>query len=118
MWLERPSSQVVVVRVVGDLDMVTTPQLTELLMPRLDAFLDRVVLDLSRVSFLGTQALRMFVEVQQVAHTRGLTLRLVTGPPCVDRALRASGLSDHFDTYPALGLATSEVVSPSESPRC
>lgn len=108
IWVEYPDSDLALIRVFGDLDAVTTPQLAELLAPRLRSAVDAVVLDLSQVSFLCTQAMHLLVEAEQHADVSGVAFRLVTGPPAVDRALRAAGLTHRFDRYSALGLALRE----------
>lgn len=116
LQLQRPTSQVVVVQVAGDLDTATTPYLTELLAPRLASTAEAVVLDLSRVGFLGTAGLSLLMEARQRADVRGVALRLVTGPVCVERALRATGLTGQFALYSALHLAVFAPTAPRLDP--
>jgi hypothetical protein len=42
-------------------------------------------------------ALHMLVAASRWADARHIELRLIDGPPCVERALRAAGPADHFD---------------------
>ena len=105
MWLERPRQDTAVVHVTGELDLAATPRLRDLLAPRLASTLDAIIIDLSQVDFLGTAPLSALAEFQQRALARGITFSIVTGPRCVTRALRATGLTEHFATYAAPGLA-------------
>lgn len=105
MQVHRPGRDVVVVSVSGELDGLRTPRLEELLTSRLKAVVDIVVVDLSQVSFLGVQALSLLTRAHRYAQARGIALRLVTGPPAVQRALRAGGLAEQLDTYASRGEA-------------
>jgi anti-anti-sigma factor len=93
-WLERPTSRTVIVHVAGEVDDATAPELAELLGPRLASTLDSVVIDLSRVSFLGLTGVGLVEQARHRADVVGITLSLVTGPRCVDRALRAAELAN------------------------
>lgn len=111
-----PSPRVVAVQARGDLDEVTTPRLEELLIPRLACAAQLVVLDLSRVSFLGTAALQLLITSQERAATRRTTLRLVTGPACVRAGLRAAGLTQQFVTCATLAEAMQPAGEQDTSP--
>lgn len=97
MWLQRPTRDTTVVHVTGDLDMLHAPRLDALLAPRLTSTLHTLVVDLSQVTFLGVDALRLLTTAHHHAESQGKSLRLVTGPPAVDRALLAGGLADIID---------------------
>lgn len=98
MWLQRPTSDTTVVHVTGDLDMLHAPRLDALLAPRLTSTLRMLVVDLSQVTFLGVDALRLLATAHHHAESQGKSLRLVAGPPAVDRALLAGGLADIIDS--------------------
>jgi len=55
---------------------------------------ERVVLDLSEVSFLGSSGLAVLVEARDQAQQGGHALRLVCSSRIVLRALEATGLRD------------------------
>jgi anti-anti-sigma factor len=95
--VRRPDARTAVISVFGELDEVTAPRLDELLRPRLDSTLKTMVLDFSRLDFLGVAALHMLAAASRRADARQIALRVMAGPPCVERALRATGLADHFD---------------------
>ncbi len=98
MSVERPREGVIVLSVSGPLDMVTIPRFAELLNTRLQSTAHVVVLDLTGVSFLSSDAIATLAKADLRA--RGLSKRfsLVTGVRAVDRPLEALGLSNRF-TY-------------------
>lgn len=98
MWLQRPTRDTTVVHVIGALDTLHAPRLDALLMPRLTSTLHTLVVDLSQVTFLGVDALRLLTTAHDHTESQGKSLRLVTGPPAVDRALLAGGLADIIDS--------------------
>lgn len=110
LWLEHASSTVRAIRVFGDLDAETTPQLDELLERQWGRAAEVLVVDLSRATFVSMDALSLLTEANEQARAHGIALRLVTGPPCVDRALRATGLHTQFSLYPALATAVTDAV--------
>ncbi|MDQ3885883.1 MAG: STAS domain-containing protein [Actinomycetota bacterium] len=92
--------RVIVVRVRGEVDMVTTPRLHSCLQEQLAMTPRRLVVDLSEVSFLGSSGLAVLVECLDEARMRGTDLRLVANSREVLRPLTATGLTDLFPTYP------------------
>jgi anti-sigma B factor antagonist len=92
--------RVIVVRVRGEVDMVTTPRLHSCLQDQLATTPQRLVIDLSGVSFLGSSGLAVLVECLDDARERGTDLRLVANSRGVMRPLEATGLTDLFQTYP------------------
>lgn len=94
-----------VVSVAGEVDMVTTPRLNNCLQERLALSPDRLVVDLSGLSFLGSSGLAVLVESLDDARGRGTDLRLVCSSREVVRPLEATGLTELFQTFPDLGSA-------------
>ena len=86
----------VVVGVIGEIDTMTGPVVGEQLTARLTAA-DLVVVDLSRVTFLGSAGLAALVAAKDEADNGGKRLRLVCGSHTVTRALEATGLMSVFD---------------------
>jgi anti-anti-sigma factor len=82
----------------GELDILTTPLLEEHLDEQLPAATERLVLDLSKVSFLGTSALVALVNTHRDLPA-GRQLRLVCSPVAL-RAVRMTALDTlvHIDT--------------------
>ncbi len=97
-----------VVSVEGEVDMVTTPRLHSCLQDQLARTPQRLVLDLSGVSFLGSSGLAVLVECLDDARGRGSDLRLVANSRQVVRPLEATGLTTLFQTYPDMASALAE----------
>jgi anti-anti-sigma factor len=85
-----------VVQVAGELDMQTAPQLDSRLLSQIDVRVRHVVVDLSKVTFLGAAGLESLVRAREAAtchhikvHLAGVDHRAVTLPldhpaaPCV-----------------------------------
>lgn len=86
----HPRPGVVVLRVRGELDMLTTPPLEEHLGEQLPAATERLVLDLTDVSFLGSTTLATLVHTHR-SLPAGCQLRLVCSRVAL-RALRMTAL--------------------------
>lgn len=84
-----------VLHVVGELDTLTAPLLAVRLGGQV-AEVDRLVLDLSDVTFLGSAGLAVLVGAKDDADSRGHRLFLVPGSRIVRRALEATGLMQLF----------------------
>lgn len=85
-----------VLHVVGEIDTLTAP----LLRAQLDAQLadvQRLVLDLTEVTFLGSAGLAVLVAAKDDAEAREHRLFVVPGSRIVTRALQATGLLQIFD---------------------
>jgi anti-sigma B factor antagonist len=93
-----------VLRAAGEIDITSAPALRSALLPALESA-ERVVLDLSEVSFLGSSGLAVLVEGREQAQQGGRELRLVCTSRIVIRALEATGLRDLFDISPDVATA-------------
>jgi anti-anti-sigma factor len=93
-----PRPGVVVLSVHGELDMLTTWPLEEHLDEQLPAATERLVLDLTEVSFLGTSALGALVRTHR-GLPPGRQLRLVCSPVALN-ALQMTALDTllHIDS--------------------
>lgn len=96
---------VVVVRVGGEVDMLTTPLLGACLTKQLQTGPGMLVVDLTRVGFLGSSGLAALVTARDEAGARDVTLRLVSADHAVLRPLHATGLAELFNIYPDLQAA-------------
>jgi anti-sigma B factor antagonist len=82
------------VRLAGELDIATTPQLERALRePRLQARL--VVLDLRELAFIDSCGVHAIVDASIRARQVGHRVLLLRGPPGVDRVFTLTGSSDH-----------------------
>ena len=97
----RPAQGQVVIKVGGEVDMLTSPQLRFAVLDHFepDAGVELVVLDLDGVTFLGTSGLVVLIEVREAAHTAGVELRLACTARRVLRPLTIAGLIPLFDIH-------------------
>lgn len=109
LQLWRPTSTAVVVHVAGELDSSSAPRLHELLAPRLASTVETLVLDFSELEFMGVAGLELLADVRRRADSRAMTVRLVEGPLCVHRALRAAGWVEVIPTYASLTAAVADL---------
>ena len=84
-------------RVLGEIDLVTVPRLRSRAMAELARTSGRLILDLRRVSFLGSSGLAVLLEIRQEALRHDIGLQLVTASRAVLRPLIATGLIELFD---------------------
>lgn len=84
------------VRLSGDIDILTTARLRQRLIDTLATSTDLLVLDLSLVTFCGAGGLGVLVGVQGRAQALGITLALTGVPLRMSRLLHVTGLGHRF----------------------
>lgn len=107
--LDRPTSTSIIVHVAGELDANTSAHLRELLEPRLVSNVETIVLDLSQVKFLGVAGLEVLADAHDRAGQHEITVCLVDGPRCVERALRVATWGKTISRYHTVQAAISEL---------
>ena len=98
----RRSADASVIRLAGEIDMLTTPTLRTKVTEELQEGPPVLVLDMLGVEFLGSSGLALLVEALDESRNRQVALRLVVDSRPVSRPLQATGLTDLFDTYPTV----------------
>jgi anti-sigma B factor antagonist len=93
-----------VIRLIGDLDIVTSRQLDETLAASRRT-LDRVVLDLSAVDFMDTSSLAVIVSHWKGLAASGGMLALAGARFQYTRTLWITGLADRIPMYDTVDLA-------------
>ncbi|GAB3297992.1 STAS domain-containing protein [Parasphingorhabdus pacifica] len=106
--------QLAVLAVIGELDTVTTPQLAEVLWPRLQTKLTTLVFDLSEVTFLGVDALQLLARAHSYATYCGTTLCVINSTPTVERALAAASLDTTLPCFASLLTARTALATRAE----
>jgi anti-sigma B factor antagonist len=103
----RPAPGQVVIEVGGEVDMLTSPQLRAAVLDQFagSAGVELVVLDLDKVTFLGTSGLAVLIEVREAAHSAGVELRLACTARRVLRPLTIAGLIPLFDIHDTIDRA-------------
>jgi anti-sigma B factor antagonist len=95
-----PAAIVLTVR--GEVDMLTSTQLTDHLFPHVRDTVSHVIVDLTAVSFFTAAGLTVLINAQQAAMAAGITLCLVASTRPVLLPLRITGLDGMFDISPDL----------------
>ena len=81
------------VAILGELDISTTPELTEALRS-LEPGYDTLVVDLSRCTFFASSGISILLEESQRAKEEGFELAVIKAPPEVQRMFDLAGLED------------------------
>ena len=76
---------------VGELDLASCGQLEPAIRELLQPDVDRLIIDLRRVSFLDSTGLRLALELEAEARSDGFDLELIPGPPDVQRVFAITG---------------------------
>jgi anti-sigma B factor antagonist len=93
-----PAATVLTVR--GEVDVLTSTQLTDHLLPHVRDTIPHVIVDLTDVSFFAAAGLTVLVSTRQAAVAAGITFRLVASTRPVLLPLRITGLDSMFDISP------------------
>jgi anti-sigma B factor antagonist len=95
----RWSGHEVVVRVAGEVDLLTAPHLEDVVTEALREAPEVAVIDLSEVAFLGAAGLSVLIR----AHLRGRpgSVRVVASDRPTLRPLRVTGLTSFLAIYPS-----------------
>jgi anti-sigma B factor antagonist len=98
--VDRPAEDLVVVVVLGEIDSLTAPKLSTTLHSELERQPAVLVLDLTRVSFLGVAGLQVLNCALARANTLPTALNLVyRDQSVVQSALRAGAMADLFPSF-------------------
>ncbi|WP_440901979.1 STAS domain-containing protein [Actinosynnema sp.] len=106
-----------VVDVAGELDLTGARKVLEKLDRLIAEGRDRVVLDMSGVSFCGAQAMSLLVRTRARAQRAGGWLRLAAVPPHVRRVFVRTDLDRLFPHYPDVASAASGRPVSAPAPR-
>lgn len=104
---EEVAPQTLLVRVRGELDETVSAELATVVDEELreDSFA-RILVDLSRVTLLGSAALHALQQLRRRCRVQNIRLVLIgAGHPAVHRPLRITGLLPLFDTRPTVHAA-------------
>jgi len=93
---ERRGDGVGVVRLSGEVDMYTAPQLKQCLLGLVDDGAAKVVIDLSSVTFIDSTALGVLIGGVRRLHATGGAMALVVTTRPVERVLSITGLDRVF----------------------
>ncbi|MEU5904102.1 STAS domain-containing protein [Micromonospora sp. NPDC047527] len=106
----RPGRGCTVLEVHGELDMATSPQLSDGLQQLIDAGDRRVVVDLAGVGFMDSSALGALVVMFKALRDIGGQLSLASVQPAVHSVLTVTSLDQAIDVYDSVQAAEAEVA--------
>ena len=103
--VETPTSAVV--RVAGELDLASTPEVEEAL-HRLATQKKLVTLDLRGLVFMDSTGLRLMIEIDALARQDGFHFEIVRGNDLIHRIFQMSGVEEHLTIVdePAVSAAS------------
>lgn len=107
---ERPADDLGVVVVGGEVDIFTAPQFKECLVELLDEGVNRLVVDLSDVTFIDSTALGVLIGGVRRVHGAGGSMSLVVTSRPVERVLGVTGLDRVFAMYPTRAEALDAIA--------
>jgi len=87
-------------RVTGDLDLETAPQVLAAIEPHLAGGTEPLVLDLSRLTFIDSSGLSALIRVHQRTTDAGRGLAIVPPAPPVAKVLEITGLDEVLPLRP------------------
>jgi anti-sigma B factor antagonist len=97
--LLRPSEDVAVVELEGEVDIYSSPQFEEALSRGIDEGATRIVVDLAKVTFIDSTALGVVVGGVKGVKTRGGTLDVVCRDENIRRIFEITGLDRILGMY-------------------
>jgi anti-sigma B factor antagonist len=96
---ERAGESTGVIVLSGEVDIYTAPQFKESLHALLDEGVDKLVVDLSGVTFIDSTALGVLIGGVRRVHGEGGTMALVVATRPVERVLSITGLDRVFTIH-------------------
>lgn len=116
--VSSPCPGLCLLRVSGELDLLTQPRLVSCVHDLLRARPSHLVLDLSRVRFMGTSGLQALVCARDACARCGSELHVTgTGHNPVARPLKLLGLDRVFTIYPNVAEALAMIGNCAEAPK-
>ena len=96
---ERAGDGLGVIVLSGEVDIYTAPQFKERMLELLDAGIERLVIDLSGVTFIDSTALGVLIGGVRRVHGAGGAMALVVTSRAVERVLAITGLDRVFTIH-------------------
>lgn len=101
----QPGTGIPVVRVTGEVDVHSAPQLRDGISTELASGASAVVVDLSSVDFMDSTGLGALVAARTAAGERGLALPVVCTSERILKLFAITGLTGVFDIQPSVDAA-------------
>ena len=113
-FTEHQVDDVVVVTAVGAVDMLTAPQLHDVVTAALAHAPTRLIIDLTEVDFLGSAGMQILMATRNRLDP-GTRFAVVADGPATSRPLKITGIADFIDLFSSLEVALTNFAQPSAS---
>jgi anti-sigma B factor antagonist len=107
LTVTHPRAGLCVIEVRCELDILTGPSLTQLLIQELSGECRGLIVDMSGCNFLGSSGISALLESKQQADTTSVPIVLAGMNRIASRALQVTGLESMFPIYPSAAAAAS-----------
>jgi anti-sigma B factor antagonist len=102
----RRDGDLLILRVSGDLDVLTAPTLETHLDVALAGTPKWVIVDLTDVGFLSSAGISVLVETTRLVKQAGIALRVVADGPATSRPIKMMRVDEVIDLYPTVEAAS------------
>ncbi len=103
-FTEHEVDGVAVVVAVGAVDMLTAPQLQDVITAAAQRRPPGLIVDMTQVDFLGSAGMQVLMITRKHLDA-GITFAVVADGPATSRPLKITGITDYVDVYPTLDIA-------------
>ncbi|HEX3787800.1 MAG TPA: STAS domain-containing protein [Pseudonocardiaceae bacterium] len=107
---EQLGPNLVALQVEGELDMLTSPTLADRVREHFAADGGALVVDMTRVSFLGSAGLAVLAEAAGLAAAHATELRVIATTTAVLRPLEVTGLDERVHTCDSMATAIGQLM--------
>lgn len=108
-FTEHEVNGVVVVTAAGAVDMLTAPQLQEVVTAAVRRKPAGLIIDLTDVDFLGSAGMQVLI-VTRNQLVDGMRLAVVADGPATSRPLKIIGVADYIDLFSSLDVAVKNLA--------
>ncbi|WNG86448.1 STAS domain-containing protein [Mycobacterium sp. ITM-2016-00317] len=107
---EHQIDGVVVVVATGAVDMLTAPQLQEVVTAALARRPDGLIIDLTAVDFLGSAGMQVLM-ITRKELDGAIKFAVVADGPATSRPLKITGVADYIDLFSTLDVALQNLTA-------
>lgn len=108
---EKWVGRVAIVAASGELDMLTAPQLRDAVQSALSQEPAGLIVDLTKVDFLGSAGMQVLMESHNQTSGTGIRFAVVADGPATSRPLKITGIADLIDLFTTLDVALENLVA-------
>ena len=113
-FTEHEVDDVVVVTATGAVDMLTAPQLHDVITAALGRTPTCLIIDMTQVDFLGSAGMQILMATRDRLNP-GTRFAVVADGPATSRPLKITGIADFIDLFSSLEVALTNFAQPSAS---